>query len=266
MAARDEDERDGKQSGERDYTVRAVARVCAILNLLQESPGGVGLPSLADSTDLPRSSAYRYLWTLEKNRYVEDAGDSFHLGLGFVGMQSRHLEILRDRAHPWLQKMRDTLKETATLGILDGDSVVYLDIVEARRGVRVAAKPGDRDPLHATALGKAIAGQLPEQRVRDILTLCGMPPRTTNTITTIDRYLDELAKVRRLGYAVDDGENEVDGRCVAAPILHTGLPAAISISAPLTRLSIREVDTVAAHLCAAAESMVSVRESGAELN
>ncbi|MEU3274199.1 IclR family transcriptional regulator [Saccharomonospora sp. NPDC006951] len=223
----------------RDYSVRAVERVCSILNLVQESVDGVTLNAVARTTRLPKSSAFRYLWTLENHRYVERDNDDglFRLGLGFVGMQSRHLEVLRERARPWLEKLRDEYRETANLGILDGDSVIYLDIVESRRTVRLAVANGHRDPLHSTALGKAILAHFPEGRVRDLLTQAGMPERTPNTITGVDAYLGELAKVREQGYAIDDGENEADGRCVAVPILGTRLPAAISISAPSSRFA-----------------------------
>lgn len=247
---------DGRESDgnvakeERDYTVRAVQRVCAILNLLQESVDGVPLNTVASTTDLPKSSAFRYLWTLENHRYVERDPETgmFRLGLGFVGMQSRHLEVLRERARPWLEKLRDEHDETANLGILEGNSIIYLDIVESKRSVRLAANRGDRDPLHSTALGKAIAAHLPEERVREMLGQTDMRARTANTITTVDGYLDELAKVRRVGYAVDNGENELDGRCVAVPLLGTRLPAALSLSAPAARFPVQDVEKAAESL------------------
>jgi IclR family transcriptional regulator, acetate operon repressor len=232
------------------YSVRAVDRVCSILNLLQETVDGVSLNEVADATGLPKSSAFRYMHTLGAHRYVERDAKSglYRLGLGFVGFQSRHVEVIRQRTRPGLEALRDKLGETVNLGILDGDSVVYLDIVESRRQVRLAASKGDRDSLHSTALGKAIAAHLPEQRVREILARTGMPAVTPNTITGLDDYLAELARVRRLGYAVDNGENEVDGRCVAVPLLDGRLPAAVSLSAPSARFPIQQVEEVVALL------------------
>lgn len=244
---------------ERDYSVRAVERVCLILNLLQESVDGITLNEVAQTTGLPKSSAFRYLWTLENHRYVErdEDGGLFRLGLGFVGMQSRHLEILRERARPSLERLRDEFDETANLGLLDGDHIIYLDIAESRRGVRLAASRGDRDPIHCTALGKAIAAQLPEDRVRDLLRDAGLPKRTGNTITAEEAYFEELTKVRRLGYAVDDRENEDDGRCVAAPLLGTHLPVAISVSGPSSRFSLAEAKKVAKTLIEVASGIAT---------
>lgn len=254
------DEADEKTTGEeRDYSVRAVERVCSILNLLQESIDGVSLIEVGQATDLPKSSAFRYLWTLEAHRYVErdEQTGLYRLGLGFVGMQSRHLEVLRERARPWLENLRDEFEETTNLGLLDGDHVIYVDIVESRNKVRLAASRGDRDPLHSTSLGKAIAAQLPEARVRDLLERTGMEQHSANTITSIEAYLDELAKVRRLGYAVDNGENASDGRCVAAPLLGTHLPAALSISAPSARFTLKDVEKAAKVLIDVADQITT---------
>ncbi|WP_407652616.1 IclR family transcriptional regulator [Amycolatopsis cynarae] len=242
---------------ERDYSVRAVERVCLILNLLQESIDGITLNEVAQTTGLPKSSAFRYLWTLENHRYVErdEDGTLFRLGLGFVGMQSRHLEILRERARPSLEHLRDTFGETANLALLDGSHIIYLDIVESRRGVRLAASRGHREPLHCTALGKAIAAQLPPDRVRELLAETGLPKRTANTIGTVDAFLAELTKVRRVGYAVDDRENEADGRCVAVPLLGTQLPAAISLSGPSSRFTLQDIKKAAKTLLGAAAEL-----------
>lgn len=220
------------------------------MDMLQESVDGVTLSKVATITTLPKSSAFRYLWTLENHRYVEREPDTgiFRLGLGFVGMQSRHVEVLRERTWPWLEKLRDEHGETANLGILDGDAVIYLDIVESHRSVRLALSRGDRDLLHATALGKAIAAHLHEDHVREMLERTGMEQRTANTITDVDAYLDELAKIRKRGYAVDDGENEVDGRCVAVPIPGTHLHAAISLSAPASRFTLQDAERAATAL------------------
>ncbi|MEV5966046.1 IclR family transcriptional regulator [Kribbella sp. NPDC051952] len=241
----------------REYGVRSIERVCAVLNLLQESVDGVTLKEVADAADLPKSSAFRYLWTLERNRYVERDAETglFRIGLGFLGMQSRHLEVLRERVRPSLERLRDTLDETTNLGLLDGQNVIYLEIIESRRSVRLAASRGSHDPLHSTALGKAIAAHLPEARVREMLEQAGMPRRTAETITTVDDYLAELAKVRRLGYAVDNRENEPDGRCVAVPILGTRLPAAVSVSAPEARFPMRDVEKAAQTLIAVASEI-----------
>ncbi|NDL56640.1 IclR family transcriptional regulator [Phytoactinopolyspora mesophila] len=234
----------------RDYTQRSVVRVCSILNMLQREVDGVSLNQIVEATGLAKPSAFRYMWTLERQRYVErdGKGGAYRLGLGFAGLQSRRLEVLRERARPWLVTMSQELGETANLGLLDNHAVLYVNVVESPSAVRLSATPGHQAPLHTTALGKAIAAELPEARVRELLEQAGMEKVTKNAITSVDDYLSELDRVRKVGYAIDNGENDIDGRCVAAPLAGTRMPAAISISAPAFRLTKRQLAVVGKRL------------------
>jgi IclR family transcriptional regulator, acetate operon repressor len=232
------------------YSIRAVQRVCDLLDLLQREPEGVSLVRAAEVTRLPKSSAFRYLATLEARRYVErdEASGEYRIGLALLPLQARQLDVVTQRARPYLEELQREFGETANLGLLDGNRVVYLDIVESEHTMRLAARPGDHDVLHATALGKAIAAQLPLERVRAILRAEGMPRCTEHTITKQRDFLVELERIRSQGYAVDDGENEIGGRCVGVTIPGVTLPLAISISAPAARFAKAQVPAVAARL------------------
>jgi IclR family acetate operon transcriptional repressor len=145
-------------------------------------------------------------------------------------------------------------RQTVNLGILDGTRVDYLEIVESRRGTRFAARRGDREPIHSTALGKAIASTLDPDHVQSILAAEGMPRRTGRTITDVDQFVTAVKEAARDGYAVDDRENEDDGRCVAVPLTGMAVPAAVSLSAPASRLTVEEAVAAASVLrCAAVE-------------
>lgn len=229
------------------------------MSMLQERPDGVTVDEVTAAIGMPRGTIVSYLSTLRECDYVEYDHEArlYRVGLGFVGMQSRSLEVLRVHARPWLQKLRDEFGETINLGLLDGDSVIYLDIAESRRRTRMAATRGGRANLHSSALGKAIAAGLPKNVVREILKQAEMPKQAANTITTISRFLHDLADVRRRGYAVDDMEHDPDGRCVAVPIPGTRLPVAISLSAPASRFPLDNVEKVAGSLANAARRMAA---------
>ena len=77
----------------------------------------------------------------------------------------------------------------------------------------------------------------PVDQVRQILEQQGMPERTEETIASVDRYFTEPGRVRRLGHAVDNSKNEIDGRSVAVPVAGTPLCAAVSLSSPSARLA-----------------------------
>lgn len=228
------------------YTVRAVLRVLDILDVLQDSIDGASLTEIAEAANLPKSSVFRYLSTLESRSYVEqdpETGD-YRFGLAFLPSHTRHLQSLGSRARPYLEKLRDRFQETINLAVLDGTRLSYLQIVESEKAMRLAARTGDREPVHSSALGKAIAARMPESEVLEILRTEGMPQLTAATITEEAAFLEELDQVRQRGFALDDRENEEDGRCVGVAIPRARIRAAISMSAPAVRFRLEDVREV----------------------
>lgn len=247
---------------ESPYAVRSVTRVLDIIDQLRQTPEGATLGELAAGTRMPRSSVFRYLATLESRGYVEreNGTGNFRLGPAFLSSDVRHLRLLAQRARPILEELRDRFEETINLGVLDGTRVVYLEIVESRRGMRFVARRGDREPIHSTALGKAIATLLDDDEIRSILGAEGMAARTNRTITDPDRFIATINQSRQAGYTIDDGENEVDGRCVAVPVRGLPFPAALSLSAPASRLSHEDTETVSRALSEAARRVSGVAQ------
>ena len=228
------------------YSVRAVLRVLDILDVLQDSIDGASLTEIAEAANLPKSSVFRYLSTLESRSYVEqdpETGD-YRFGMAFLPWHTRHLQSLGSRARPYLEKLRDRFQETINLAVLDGTRLSYLQIVESEKAMRLAARTGDRDPIHSSALGKAIAARMPESEVLEILRTEGMPQLTAATITEEAGFLEELERVRQRGFALDDRENEEDGRCVGVAIPGARIRAAISMSAPAVRFRLEDVGEV----------------------
>lgn len=205
------------------------------------------LTAVADTTGLPKSSAFRYLSALEARHYVQRSQDTvtYRLGLAFRPQHTRSITRLAELARPALQRLRDKLNETTNLGLLDGTSVVHSVVCESAQMMRLAAHVGDRGYVHATALGKAMAATLPEDRIRALLAMSGMPAFTDSTITELPELLAELAKVRSQGYAVDEQENQQGGRCIAVALTGLGFLAAVSISAPAARFAPQDLPAAA---------------------
>lgn len=239
------------------YPLRAVDRVCDILDILANSSEGVSLTEVADGADLPKSSAFRYLTALEARRYVMRDAESgaFRLGLAFRPQNTRAVDRLTSLARPALDKLRDQLGETTNLGVLDGAFVIHTVVSESPHMMRLAARVGDRGYVHSTALGKAICATLPEDKVRSILAAAGMPSYTDATIVDADDYLAELERVREVGYGLDDAENQPAGRCLGVVIPGIEFSAGLSISAPADRFPPERTDEVAAQLRKVAKAL-----------
>src|SRR5687767_4259717 len=147
------------------YSIRAADRVCDLLDSLRAAEEGVTLTALAEKVDLPKSSVLRYLSTLERRHYVarDETGTTYTLGVAFRPNRSEYLERLREVALPHLMHMRDQYGETVNLGVLDGVSMVHVEVVESQHLVRLAARRGERAAVHSTAIGKAAATFLSER-------------------------------------------------------------------------------------------------------
>jgi len=235
--------------------LRAVERVCDILDLLQEAPEGLSLTAIAEQTGLPKSTAYRYLVALDRRNYVDRDENVARLGFAFRPRSTRDVEHFLELARPVMVALRDELDETVNLGLLDGDHHEHALVVESTQMMRLAAREGESGSLHSTAIGKVLAARMDPDVVASILHAQGMPPLTPRTITTVPDYLAELERVRRAGYALDDCENQDGGRCIAVPIEDAPVAAALSVSAPATRSPKRLVPDYAARLQQAAATI-----------
>jgi IclR family acetate operon transcriptional repressor len=148
----------------------------------------------------------------------------------------------RKEAEPFLRDLAEKTKETVHMAFLDRDEIVYIDKVEIDHnpsGLRMASRVGLRNPAHSCAMGKVLLSYLPEEEVDRVIEEKGLVKRTEHTITDPHQLKKQLNLVRTQGYAVDDEENEMGIRCVAAPLYNEigKVVAAISISAPAFRVT-----------------------------
>jgi IclR family acetate operon transcriptional repressor len=96
---------------------------------------------------------------------------------------------------------------------------------------------------------------LPDSEVLAIVRRTGLPARTKHTITSADTLLADLGRIRAVGYAIDDGEQELGVRCIAAPVHGLPFRAAISVSGPSSRVTTDQAAVIAPAVLAAAEDL-----------
>lgn len=231
--------------------VGVVGKVLRILEALDASPTGLQLRHISLQTGIHKSTAYRFLAHLESAGYLfrDDAG-AYIIGprLAQLGAGIAYHATLRQVSRPVLQKIWRTTKETVNLAVLEGQDVLYLEVIESSHMFRMGSQVGMRRPLGCTALGKAILAFLPPDHREEMLASLTYERFTNRTIVDRARFRKELAKVLRQGYALDDQEAELGARCVAAPILNDAgkAIAAISVSGPATRIGRDKIRAFAA--------------------
>jgi DNA-binding IclR family transcriptional regulator len=251
----------------------AVQKAMRIMDCLGEAGQPLSVSEIGHTLGLPRSTVYRLLATLAAGSYVTPDPSNprgYRLGFKITQLANSLLESieLRQQARELLTELRDVARETVHLVVLDDVQVTYIDKVECSRAIRMHSAIGRRGLVHCTAVGKAILAFLPGEEAERILEATGLPSRTPHTITDREVFCEELERVRMLGYAVDNIENEDGIRCVGAPIVdHRGYPiAAISVSGPAYRLSVVRVrelsEAVVATASAISQRMGYTEETG----
>ena len=226
--------------------MQSLDRAFELLECLAEAGGALGLSELAQSTGLPLPTIHRIMRSLIGKGYArQEPSRRYALGARLIRLGEAAGRTLGSGAVPYLAQVVAQIGETANLAILEGDAVVYLAQVPSRHSMRMFTEVGRRVEPHSTGVGKALLSLLPDGKVVALCRRTGMPVQTARTITSPDALIAELQDIRALGYAVDDGEQEVGVRCVAAPVLNAPAPVAISVSGPTERVTTERVPQIA---------------------
>jgi DNA-binding IclR family transcriptional regulator len=240
--------------------VGVISKVLLILEALQGSSAGLGLKAICDLTGIHKSTAHRFLKHLERERYlIRTEAGAYLIGPRLSQMSARGNQgaTLQAVARPMLWELWKSTQETVNLAVLDQGTVLYVDVIESPHEFRLSSRVGARRSLHVTALGKALAAFLPAEVRESILSTITFQPSTSRTILNLLQFRQELEKIRRQGFAVDDEEAVQGARCVSAPILNSDREpiAAVSVSGPVTRVSPDQVGVLAEAVCDAARAI-----------
>jgi DNA-binding IclR family transcriptional regulator len=248
------------KSSARAAPVGVISKVLLILEALQGSSAGLGLKGICDLTGIHKSTAHRFLQHLERERYlIRTEAGAYLIGprLSQMSVRGNQGAVLQAVARPILWELWKSTQETVNLAVLDRGTVLYADVIESPHEFRLSSRIGTRRSLHVTALGKALAAFLPAESLENILSSIAFQPATPRTIMNLLQFRQELQKIRRQGFAVDDEEAVQGARCVSAPILNSDREpiAAVSVSGPVTRVSPSQVPALAGAVNSAARAI-----------
>lgn len=194
--------------------------------------GPVTLADLAAQLGLTRSTTHRLATALIERRYL-----TFTPRLGYqpgpklleLGFAAQRQTDIVQVARPHLESLAHATEDTVHIGVRDAARALYLDKIPGRRRVEISSRVGDRQPLTATGLGKAL--------------LLDDAPASWEALVAEDRDagarpIDFALWAERMrgyvagGHAYDLEENEDLIRCVAAPVRDASgrIVGAISVS------------------------------------
>jgi DNA-binding IclR family transcriptional regulator len=231
--------------------VGSVDRAFLILELLDSSKRGWNISEMSRKLKIPKSTTHVLVSTLERLGYIRQYPSSrrFQLSTKLYGLGRRALNIspLSDAALPHLRWLVQETGFTAHVGILEKNQVVFVQKVDGPGIIKFDTYIGKTSELHCTGLGKSLVAFQPEDSIETLLASYSYNRFTRKTISSRAMFLDELARVRRLGYSMDDEEEKLGIRCVAAPILSVGsVSAAVSVAGTVNQMQIEDVGKVVA--------------------
>jgi DNA-binding IclR family transcriptional regulator len=245
---------DSRSSGR--YSIAVLGKALDLLDAL-DTDESYTLTQLSARVGVPKATTLRVLANLEDRGYVErDLHGEYRLGMRLLQLGARKSAALdiRTIARPVMKQLHAEFDETVNLAVPGDDGLIYIDIMQSPRGLRMAATVGMGDHYHSSALGKAIMSSWSDSRIERELGRDALTRKTERTLVTREEFQQSLADVRRRGYAVDDEENEAGARCVGAPIFdHRGTCiGAVSVSGSVNRITPDQVETVGDRVKAAA--------------
>ncbi len=247
-------------------SVRAVERALLVLEALSHRPDGATASELARATRLSVSTAHRLLVTLQGGGFAVFERSTFRWRVGraafFTGSAFADDRGPTAFALPVIRELGLAGGETVNLGRIENGRLVFLARFEPRAG-RCSA-PGVSDlPAHCSSIGKAILGSAKEPQL--LVLTDPLPALTPKSIRSPSELVRQLGLAHAAGFAVDDEENTIGLRCVAAPIFDERRRpvAAISVAAPAERFPKHEV-AIRGMMVAAAARRITYAIGGAE--
>jgi IclR family transcriptional regulator, pca regulon regulatory protein len=222
--------------------VQSLERGLAVMQVFSREHPRMTLSEVARLTGLTRATARRVLLTLEHLGYARSDGRGFELtpkvlDLGYAYLSSLDLASI---AEPGMEALVERTHESCSAAVLDGVEIVYIARVPTKRIMTISLGLGSRLPAWATSMGRVLLAELERDEVDALIGPGPLPAITERTITKPADLHDELARVRRQGWALVDQELEPGLRSIGAPLRdrHGRALAALNVSTHVGRVSL----------------------------
>jgi DNA-binding IclR family transcriptional regulator len=214
------------------YFAPSVKKAFQILQMIADSPLGLGVSELSKRLNMGKSTVHGITMGLEALGVLvrDPIQKKFNLGYTLLELNRKaYARIeLRDVARGPMERLMGLVGETVFLGIMNGDHVTILDVVDSHNEMKITSPPGTRLPLLAGATGKVFLAQFEEKKAKEIIQKMGLARFTPKSIFDLKKFLREAEETKKRGYAIDDEEYMLGVRAIAAPI-QTGSPPLAAI-------------------------------------
>jgi len=223
--------------------IQSLGRAFGILEEVARHRDGIGLADLSRLVGLHNSTTFHLAKTMAALGYVRQEKDTkrYRIGRPLFALAASALDEIEmiNVATPILEELARQTGECSHFAVRMGDAIVVIARTSGPGAFQLADRVGVVRPAHCTALGKAILAALPPDQLAGLLKRTGLKPSTEKSITEIPVLLREIEEIKRTAIAFDDGEFNLEVRCIAVPFKNfTGkVIGALGVSGPVWRLS-----------------------------
>lgn len=196
----------------------------------------VRLKDISDNLGISQPTVVRYLRTLCEQGYAYHDDHTGNYALTWkicrLGTSLESNLVLRNMAGSLLGEFANQYNVGILLAVEREGCLVYLDLASAPHGsLDTMLRIGKDAPMHSTGSGKILLSSMTPTQLTQVLDQRGLPRLTSKTITNREALMEELAKIREQGYALDNEECEIGHRCVSVPLYNYMGTAVAAISA-----------------------------------
>ena len=212
------------------YSAPSVKKAFKIVQTIADSSAGIGVSALAKQLRMGKSTVHGITSTLEELGVLvrDPLQKKYTVGYTLLELSRkayRKME-LRETARVPMEILMEKVGETVFLGIMNGDHITVLDVVESHNEMKITSPPGTRLPLLAGATGKVFLAQLEERKAKEIVQKMGLKRYTSKSVVDPKKFLKDVQEAKRMGYAIDNEEYLIGVRAIAVPIQTASLPPA----------------------------------------
>ncbi|HVQ66877.1 MAG TPA: IclR family transcriptional regulator C-terminal domain-containing protein [Bradyrhizobium sp.] len=252
---------DGEERGNTDF-IESLDRGLRVFELFGADARPMTLSDLAKAADLPRATARRILFTLERAGYVASDGKLFTLTPRVLALAGSYLSSNQvvTILQPVLDRLSSAAKEISSLAVLDGDEVIFIARSSPARVFSSGIDLGYRLPAFCSSVGRVMLGKFANNELEATINAANLTPMTPYTVTDKVLLLATIITDREKGYSLVDREAEPGFRSIAVPIRRYDgtIAAAINMGAHVDRVSTGEmIDRFLPLLKEAADSVKS---------
>ena len=235
---------DADNRGATDF-IESLDRGLRVLEVFGGSRQPMTLSDLARAADLPRATARRILFTLERAGFVATDGKLFRLMPRVLVLASSYLASnhVVSVLQPALDRLSSAAQEISSMAILDGNDVVFIARASPTRIFSAGIDIGYRLPAFCTSVGRVLLSRLPDDELAAALDRMDLAALTPFTVTDKKRLLKTIIADRAKGYSLVDREAEPGFRSISVPVRRYDgvIVAAINMGAHVDRVAVDEL-------------------------